>query len=156
MQADTQLAEAQRKADTLVNDAEIAAKNIIDEANKKAVAILLDAENKSQTIKDDILGEVRHIERDFKTMQNHKENLLVQLRSLANTTVEHVDRFEARFNPDLVAEKIAEVKNILPEEEITSETPQNEIIEQVEAIPETPQITEQIASEIPQNQVIEQ
>jgi cell division initiation protein len=83
--AELHLKEAQMKADALLFEAKTKAKSIIDDAEVKARQIL-----------DEMEEDVKHLEDSFKYLDNHRDNLITDLRNLANDTLEKVERATAK------------------------------------------------------------
>jgi DivIVA domain-containing protein len=124
LQAQKRISEANEKSEKLlqdaneysqqqVTDAEAKAIEIVSNANTKSTEIITSAELQARHIQEDILEEVQSLERDFKAMQNYKANLLVQMRSLANATIEHVERFETKFDFDKIQQNITEASHLI-------------------------------------------
>ncbi|MBA4852434.1 DivIVA domain-containing protein [Emticicia sp. BO119] len=105
--------QANQQADKHIQESKLKSDEILQEARAKAEEILRDAHTKAKYIKDEVLGEVKALERDFKAMDHYKTNLLVQMRSLSNATLEHVQRFEDKFDKEGINKKILEASNIL-------------------------------------------
>ena len=103
--AEQHIAEARRKSDDLLAD-----------AKKRSVLMVQDAENQARYMKDNILNDLKALEHDFKAMERYKENLMVQIRTLASNAVDSVDRFERKFAKSSFQEKIAEVSGQLASE----------------------------------------
>ncbi len=113
--AQTTLNEARAKADELLSEAQQQATNIEADARRKAAITRLDAENQAKFLREDLLNELKSQDRDLKGMERYRDNLLVQLRSLANNTTDSLERFEKKFLKGSVAEKINEVKTQIKE-----------------------------------------
>lgn len=79
--AELYVKEAQIKADGMVHDAKSKAKNIIEEA-----------ENKSRQILDSLETEVKSLDQSYRSLENHRDNLLADLRNLSNDTLEKVEK----------------------------------------------------------------
>lgn len=107
--------QANQQADKNIQEAKLKSQEIVRDAQAEADRILLDAQNRARYIKEEVLGEVKLLEKDFKTMYQYKTDLLVQMRSLSTATLEHVQRFEEKFNKENVAEKIKEAFDIFTE-----------------------------------------
>ena len=113
--AQTTLNEARAKADELLAEAQQQATDIEADARRKAAITRLDAENQAKFLREDLLNELKSQDRDLKGMERYRDNLLVQLRSLANNTTDSLERFEKKFLKGTVAEKISEVKGQIKE-----------------------------------------
>jgi cell division initiation protein len=131
--------QANQQADKHIQESKQKSEDILEEARTKAAEILREAQTKAKYIKDEVLGEVKSLERDFKAMDHYKTNLLVQMRSLSNATLEHVQRFEDKFNKEGIDKKIQEASDILSGKE---ETP--ELAEEEPEVPETEAIVEEL------------
>jgi cell division initiation protein len=131
--------QANQQADKHIQESKQKSDEILQEARAKAEEILHDAQTKAKYIKDDVLGEVKSLERDFKAMDHYKTNLLVQMRSLSNATLEHVQRFEDKFDKEGVNKKIQEAASILS---VGIAVP--EIIDEEPEVPETEAIVEEL------------
>ncbi|GAB3523223.1 DivIVA domain-containing protein [Emticicia fontis] len=131
--------QANQQADKHIQESKQKSDEIVEEARAKAEEILRDAHTKAKYIKDEVLGEVKSLERDFKAMDHYKTNLLVQMRSLSNATLEHVQRFEEKFDKEGVNKKIQEASNILSDSEQTPVFEEEEL-----EVPETEAIVEEL------------
>ncbi|MCU0323788.1 MAG: DivIVA domain-containing protein [Spirosomaceae bacterium] len=108
--------QANQQAEKHVQESRLKSEEIVSEAQSKAATIIRQAEERAKYIKDEVLSEVRGLERDFKAMDHYKSNLLVQMRSLANATIEHVDRFENKFDKEGIEAKFTEATTMLAPE----------------------------------------
>jgi cell division initiation protein len=102
--AEQYLAEARQKSDELLAD-----------ARKRSALMVQDAENQARYLKDNILNDLKAMEYDFKALESYKENLAVQIRSLASNAVDTVDRFEKKFAKQNLKGKIDEVTSQIQE-----------------------------------------
>lgn len=122
MKANKQVADAQMEADKYLAEAKIEAEKILSGARLKANDILQQADDKAKYVKEDVLSEVKAIENDFNALVNYKEQLLTQMRGFAIATVEHVERFEGKFDIKAIESKIQKANDLVavtspPEEE---------------------------------------
>lgn len=116
--------QASQQADKHVQEAKILGEKTLIDAQHKAAEIIRQAESKAKYIKEEVLGDVKVLERDFRAMDHYKTNLLVQMRSLSNATLEHVQRFEEKFDKEGVDAKFKEATSML-----TTDTNEPEIVE---------------------------
>ncbi|RIV18915.1 DivIVA domain-containing protein [Fibrisoma montanum] len=103
--AEQYLAEARQKAD-----------DILAEARKRSALMVQDAENQARYLKDNILNDLKALEHDFQALEKYKENLSVQIRTLAGNAIDSVDRFEKKFAKQNLKGKIDEVTTQIKEE----------------------------------------
>lgn len=136
--------QANQQADKHVQEARLKGEQIIIDAQQKAVNIIRQAEQRAKYIKDEVLGDVKILEKDFKAMDHYKSNLMVQMKSLANATLDHVQRFEQKFDKEGIEAKFVEATSMLDEEPTAVEAPvvetpkANLFEDKIEAIVETP------------------
>jgi cell division initiation protein len=129
--------EAIESADKRIGESKDQANNLLEEAENRANQIILETENRLRKFKEDFAVEIRNQERDFKAIENFRDNLIVQLSSLANNTMETVERFESKYDKESVLNRMEEIKQHVAEIEIPkkpallaeSETPEPEIAE---------------------------
>jgi predicted flap endonuclease-1-like 5' DNA nuclease/cell division septum initiation protein DivIVA len=153
--------QANQQAEKNINEAKLKGEDIIQDAQQKAAAIIRQAEERAKYVKEEVLGEVKGLERDFKAMDHYKSNLMVQMRSLANATIDHVDRFEAKFDKEGVEDKFKEATTMLESEEVPieievvkpvskAEDPEEQALEALALAQESGETVENIAEETPE------
>lgn len=136
--------QANQQADKHMQEAKLQGDKLLMDAQQKANGIIRQAEERARYIKEEVLGDVKVLERDFRAMDHYKTNLLVQMRSLSTATLEHVQRFEDKFDKEGVEAKFKEATSMLTEEEETVTKVEEEVAPIVEIKKE--EITEIIES----------
>lgn len=109
--------QANQQADKHIQESKLQGEKLLMDAQQKANGIVRQAEERARYIKEEVLGDVKVLERDFRAMDHYKTNLLVQMRSLSTATLEHVQRFEDKFDKEGVDAKFKEATSMLTEEE---------------------------------------
>ncbi|MBS1505632.1 MAG: DivIVA domain-containing protein [Bacteroidetes bacterium] len=109
------LRENQMNADAVINEAKRRAKNTIEEAESISKQMLAEMEDRLKS-----LGQ------HYKNLELHKENLLADLKRLANETIDRIDRAKAasrEFDPDqhLAMAKRESKKSLFPNAEVEAE-----------------------------------
>ncbi len=109
------LRENQMNADALINEAKRRAKNTIEEAEAISKQMLVEMEDRLKS-----LGQ------HYKNLELHKENLLSDLKRLANETIDRIDRAKAasrEFDPDqhLALAKRETKRSLFPNAEVEAE-----------------------------------
>jgi cell division initiation protein len=132
--AELVLRENQMNADALINEAKRRAKNTIEEAEAISKQMLAEMEERLKS-----LGQ------HYKNLELHKENLLSDLKRLANETIDRIDRAKAasrEFDPDqhLALAKRETKKSLFPNAEVEAEMKQ-------QSAPIAKQATEPIQAE---------
>ncbi|UTA69731.1 DivIVA domain-containing protein [Emticicia sp. 21SJ11W-3] len=108
--------QANQQADKNIQDARQKSQEILRDAQLEADKVIQEAQDRARYIKEEVLGEVKELEKDFKMMYQYKTDLLVQMRSLSMSTLEHVQRLEEKFKNENVDEKIQEAFNTFVDE----------------------------------------
>lgn len=103
--------QAKVAAEVYIEEARQKSEELVNEARKKANMLIMDAENQSKYVREEIIGEFKNHERDFKAMEKYRDNLIVQLKALANNTVDSIERFEKKFSQTTVIEKFEDLKS---------------------------------------------
>lgn len=146
--------QANQQADKHLQEAKLQGEKLLMDAQQKANGIVRQAEERARYIKDEVLGDVKVLERDFRAMDHYKTNLLVQMRSLSTATLEHVQRFEDKFDKEGVEAKFKEATSMLTEVDETTVktivTPIEEVnVNEIENIEPEALVEEEIVADIP-------
>lgn len=106
--------QAQKTADLKIREAKLEADTIVSKAHSKAKDILSKAETKAQEIIDEMEERVKMLKQNYKAAENDYDTLLFELRSLAQKTLQKVDKAEAqqKFN---IETKVEEAEKIVEE-----------------------------------------
>ncbi len=144
--------QANQQAEKQIGEAQGQSENIIAEAQLKAKSIIKEAEEKASYVKEEVMGEVHDLQKEFKNLEKNKNQLVIQLKSLTSDTMDQVNRFEQKFNAEIIDNKVVEAEKILVDEQaIIIEEPVaivEEPIAIVEEILETPVLAENTIEEI--------
>ncbi|GAB4037356.1 DivIVA domain-containing protein [Spirosoma jeollabukense] len=113
----TQITDQANKAgEKYISEARQKADEMLADARKRSALMVQDAENQARYLKDNILNDLKSLEHDFKALESYKENLSVQIRTLASNAVDSVERFEKKFAKQNLKGKIDEVAMQITEE----------------------------------------
>jgi DivIVA domain-containing protein len=146
--------QANQQAEKNISEAKLQGETIIQDAHQKAATIIRQAEEKAKYVKEEVLGEVKVLERDFKAMDHYKNNLMVQMRSLANATIDHVDRFEAKFDKEGIDAKFKEATTLIEAEDAASIAPVEVVEPNVEVVEEV--VVNELVEESTENTVAQE
>lgn len=130
------LRENQMNADALIQEAKRRAKNTIEEAESISKQMLAEMEDRLKS-----LGQ------HYKNLELHKENLLSDLKRLANETIDRIDRAKAanrQFDPDqhLALAMRETKKSLFPNAEMEAEMKKPEPLTKVISEPEPTVVSE--------------
>ncbi|GAB3315965.1 hypothetical protein GCM10027299_05640 [Larkinella ripae] len=101
--------QANKAAEKYLSESKQKADEVLADARKRSTLMVQDAENQAHYIKENILNDLKSMEHDFKAMEKYKEGLIKQIRTLATSAIDNVDRFEKKFNQQSIQSKIDEV-----------------------------------------------
>lgn len=149
--------QANQQADKHIQESKVQGEKLLMDAQQKANGIVRQAEERARYIKEEVLGDVKVLERDFRAMDHYKTNLLVQMRSLSTATLEHVQRFEDKFDKEGVDAKFKEATSMLTDEEdakvnvaaVVAPIEEIKIEEIVEVTEPVADVEEEIVADIP-------
>ena len=113
----TQITDQANKAgEKYIGEAKQKADELLADARKRSAIMVQDAENQARYLKDNILNDLKSLEHDFKALEGYKENLSIQIRTLAGNAVDSVERFEKKFTKQNLKGKIDEVATQIKDE----------------------------------------
>lgn len=149
--------EAIESAEKRVEESKIQANSLVEEAEQRTNQIIAETENRLKQFKEDFALEIKNQERDFRAIENFRDNLIVQLSSLANNTIETVERFENKYDKESVLNKMEEIKQHVADIEIPkkpvpvsqsvdAEIAEDEVVQDVIA-DETPEVPFEVVAE---------
>lgn len=110
--------EANENAEKRIEESRTAANDLVAEAEQRTSQIIKQTEDRLARFKEDFAQEVKIQERDFRAIENFRDNLIVQLSSLANSALETVERFEQKYDKESVLNKMEDIKKHIAEIEI--------------------------------------
>ncbi len=110
--------EANENAEKRIEESRVAANDLVAEAEQRTSQIIRQTEDRLSKFKEDFAQEVKVQERDFRAIENFRDNLIVQLSSLANSALETVERFEQKYDKESVLNKMEDIKKHIAEIEI--------------------------------------
>ncbi|PWJ54516.1 cell division initiation protein [Dyadobacter jejuensis] len=110
--------EALEEAEKRKEEAISLSDSMILEAEERTQKVIADTELRLQNLKEEFVNEVKNQERDFRAIENYRDNLMVQLSSLANNTLETIERFEQKYDRESVLNKMDEIKQHVAQIEI--------------------------------------
>ena len=110
--------EANEMAEKRIAESKVTADDLVSEAENRTNQIINQTEDRLKRFKEDFASEMKIQERDFRAIENFRDNLIVQLSSLANSTIETVERFESKYDKESVLNRMEEIKQHVSEIEI--------------------------------------
>lgn len=103
---------AQRTADLHIKEAQMKSEGILNEAKSKARAMVEEAEVKSRETVDLLLNEVKTYERGYFYLEDQKENLLQELKTMINDFDNRIEKYAARSNRTLIENQLKELRSL--------------------------------------------
>lgn len=137
--------EANENAEKRIEESRVAANDLVTEAEQRTSQIIKQTEDRLSKFKEDFAQEVKVQERDFRAIENFRDNLIVQLSSLANSALETVERFEQKYDKESVLNKMEDIKKHIAEIEIPKKplyptSVKVEVEEKPDELPATPEV----------------
>jgi cell division initiation protein len=129
--------QAKTAAEHYIEEARQKGEELVNEARKKSNMLVIDAESQAKYVREEIMSEFKNHERDFKAMEKYRDNLVVQLKTLANNTVDSIERFEKKFAQNTIVEKFEGLKLQVSDSLKANETAPEEVSEELAEVEET-------------------
>ncbi|MDX2306553.1 MAG: DivIVA domain-containing protein [Microscillaceae bacterium] len=118
--------QARKSAELKVREAQLKAEVILNDAREQAKAIVQKAQIRSRDTLEDMVSEVRKIERDYQDLEHFKDNFIAELKVYMKEALEKVTKYETKGGNPLFKEKVVMAQAYLEE--------RNEFIDQQEVI----------------------
>lgn len=125
--------QARRSSEIKVQEAQLKADVIIKEAQGQARAIVQKAHARARNILDEMVEELRERERDYKVLETHRDNLLIEVRTYIKESLEKIDRLESKTSSEYFEKKIEEAQQILEEKQELLDLQKAKIYQEEEA-----------------------
>jgi len=143
--------QANRAAELHLRETQMKAESMMNESKQKARAIIEKAEQEAKEIINEVQEGVKELDLNYKTIENHRDNLIKDLMNLANDIVERVQRTDKQKSNFKLQDQIKRVRDFARE----SERRINEEHLVVETKPLEPISVEKIQKEIADQKVKE-
>lgn len=102
--AELHMKEIQIKSEALLNDAKINAKTIIEKADNKAMEIVSEMQK-----------EIKILEENYRIIENHKDNIISQLKLTFNDVMEKVNKFNNKEENMRIESHMKKVRELVRE-----------------------------------------
>lgn len=119
--------QAKRTADLHMKETQMKAEAVINESKSKAKAMIENAEHKTKQIIESMEDEVKSLEQTYKMLENYRDNMISDLRNIADSTLEKVERINAQKSRSSFEEHINRSKRV--SEKFRNEEPFDEDLE---------------------------
>lgn len=105
--------QANKSAAMQMKEAQVKADSMLREARSKAQQMVQEADSKARQSLEETLSELKLLEVDCRNIENHRDNLLLELRGIVNDMLERVNRIDAKSHRISFEYKVNQVKNLL-------------------------------------------
>jgi cell division initiation protein len=105
--------QANRSAEMQMKEAQVKADSLLREARSKAQFMVQEADGRARQALQETIAELKALEKDVRIIENQKDNLIVELKSIVGDISEKVNRIEARSSRISFDSKVDEVRNFL-------------------------------------------
>jgi cell division initiation protein len=101
---------ANKTAELHLREAQMRAEGIMNEAKSKAKNMIEEAEEKSRDLLEDMQDEAKNLQKEYKFLLDQRDNLLQELKNIANDTLEKVSRSITKTKG--LEDKLKEMKSL--------------------------------------------
>jgi cell division initiation protein len=109
--------QANRAAELHLRETQMKAESMMNESKQKARAIIEKAEQEAKEIINEVQEGVKELDLNYKTIENHRDNLIKDLMNLANDIVERVQRTDKQKSNFKLQDQIKRVRDFARESE---------------------------------------
>lgn len=109
--------QANKAAELHLKEAQMNAEAVLNESKSKAKAIIEDAENKAKEMILEMQDAIRILEKNYKTIENQRDNLITELANLANDVKERVKRTSISHKRFDLDDHLIKVRELVRESE---------------------------------------
>lgn len=102
--------QASKAAELHMKETQMRAEALLNEAKNKARAIIEKAEDHSRQVLEDLQEEVKALEQSYKMLENHRDNLINELRVSSSDLMEKLGKLEKKGGNRKFEEQIKKVK----------------------------------------------
>ena len=88
--------QADKSASLQLKEAKMVADNIVSEAKNHSRKLIEEAEGAVRDINSELRDQIKQCENDFRSIEDKRDNLLIELRGLANDTLERVAKHQEK------------------------------------------------------------
>lgn len=110
---------ANRTAELHLREAQMRAEGIMNEAKSKARNMMEEAEEKSKDLLEDMQEEAKNLQKEYKFLLDQRDNMLQELRNIANDTLEKVNRSVSKTKG--LEDKLREMKSLAVKSQTNTE-----------------------------------
>ena len=104
--------QAKRTAELHMKETQMKAEAIISEAKSKAKSLQENADHRARQVVEAMEDEVKGLEQDYKMLQNHRDNLVADLKNLANDTLEKAERAQAQRSRFVIEDHVEKARRV--------------------------------------------
>ncbi len=102
--------QANRAADLHLKETQMNAEAMLSESKQKARAIIEKAEQEAKEIINEVQEGVKELDLNYKTIENHRDNLIKDLMNLADDIVERIKRTDKQKGDFVLQDQIKRVR----------------------------------------------
>jgi len=105
--------QANKAAELHLKESQMNAEAILNEAKSKAKSIIEDAEQNAKEMIVEMQDAIKDLEENYKNIENQRDNLLIELKNLANDVLERASRPAKTKNVFKVEDHLTKVKKLV-------------------------------------------
>jgi len=109
--------QANKAADLHLKETQMNAEAMLSESKQKARAIIEKAEQEAKEIINEVQEGVKELDLNYKTIENHRDNLIKDLMNLADDIMERIQRTDKKKGEFVLQDQIKRVRKLARESE---------------------------------------
>ncbi|GIV39668.1 MAG: hypothetical protein KatS3mg033_1468 [Thermonema sp.] len=115
----TLIEQAKKTADLKIKEAQIEAEKILNDARAQARSIVGRAEERARQLMQETLAELKQMEAEYRALENYRDNLILEMKTLLNSMQEKVLRAEEKKSTakERIAARLSEMENSIEEQQ---------------------------------------
>lgn len=104
--------QANKAAELHMREIQIKAEALLTESKNKSRAIIEQAEQEAKEIINEVQEGVKELDQNYKTIENHRDNLIKELMTIASDIVERVERTDRKKGDFKLQDQIKRVRDL--------------------------------------------
>ncbi len=104
--------QATKAAELHMKETEMKSEALLSESKSKARAIIEKAESEARQLVDEMQGAVKDLEQNYRTIENHKENVISELKNLSSDILDRIQRTDKSRGEFKMEDHVKKVKEL--------------------------------------------
>ncbi len=119
--------QANKAAELHMKETQMASEALLSESKSRARAIIEKAESEARQIIEEMQDAVKDLEQNYKLVENHRDNIITELKSLSTDILERIDRTNKQKSDFKMVDHLQKVKDLVRESRERTEMESTEV-----------------------------